>query len=251
MLPVMLFISVLLSLAAVLASAPAAADQQLFLNSLIARFQSNGIRGYVLFTENGTSTSISTKIFNNADNNETYSWKVYNSGFMIDHNECNVRNNIYLSFDLTSLMGQLEPVKQNLFNVHLNFVTGDHSFIGKSLVLKGSYSGYMSCAIVLPFENKLTYAATFRSEVQGMVYFLQSGSLFSIIASLHHSSPIEKTSFYDWAIIKVSKGSKEQLYDMYHKNEMNRCENLKGDHLLRNVSALMNECQKNNVDNCF
>lgn len=234
-----MFYSSILSFAAVLALVRAGSEHT-FLNSLIARFQSNGIRGYVLFTENGTSTSISTKIFNNADNNETYSWKVYNSGFMIDHSECNVRNNIYLSFDLTSLMGQLEPVKQNLFNVHLNFVTGDHSFIGKSLVLKGSYSGLMSCAIVLPFENKHTYAATFRSEVQGMVYFLQSGSLFSIIASLHHSSPIEKTSFHDWTVAKVVKGPKEQLYDVYHKNEMNKCENLKGNYLLQSVSQQVN-----------
>lgn len=191
----------------------------------------------MLFTENGTSTSISTKIFNNANNNETYIWKVYNSGFMIDHSECNVRNNIYLSFDLTSLMGQLEPVKQNLFNVHLNFVTGEHSFLGKTLVLKGGQSGHMSCAIVLPFENKLTYAAIFRAQVQGQVYFLQSGNLFSIIASLHHSSPIEKTSFHDWTVLQVEPGAKEKLHGLYHRNEMQHCVGLTGHYVLRNVNT--------------
>ncbi|KAI2811849.1 hypothetical protein BLOT_003029 [Blomia tropicalis] len=211
-------------------------EQSTFLNSLIARFQSNGIRGYVLFTENGTSTSISTKIFNNADNNENYSWKMYNSGYMIDNHECNVRNNIYLSFDMTSLMGDLEPVKQNLFNVHLNFVTGEHSFLGKTLVLKGRQSGHMSCAIVLPFENKSTFISTFRGEVQGLVYFLQSGNLFSMISSLHHSSPIEKTSFHDWAILQIptSIRSEELLHQFNHRSVMNNCQGLNGNYLLRN-----------------
>lgn len=214
-----------------LASAEAA-----FLNSLIARFQSNGIRGYVLFTENGTSTSISTKIFS-TQNNETYTWRLYNTGFMIDHRECPPQlNNIYLSFDLNSLIGPLEPVKQNLFNINLNFVTGEHSFLGKTLVLRGSHSGHMACAIVLPFENKLTYWSLFRGEVQGIVYFLQSGSLFSIISSLYHSSPIEKTSLHDWTVLQMPLGPKDQVHDIYHKLQVNRCQGINGNYLLRNVS---------------
>ncbi|XP_075676514.1 uncharacterized protein LOC113797784 [Dermatophagoides pteronyssinus] len=202
-----------------------------FINSLIARFQSNGIRGYVLFTENGTSTSISTKIFDNGSNNETYSWKVYNAGYMIDNTNCNVRNNIYLSFDLTLLMGSIEPIRQNIFNVHLNFVTGEHSFLGKTLVLKGNNSGRMSCAIILPFENKSTFVSNFRTDIHGIVYFLQSGNLFSIVSSLYYLSPLLKTSLYDWSIVRSSSlktsplKNNEKIYDFHYENEMKHCSN--------------------------
>lgn len=215
-------------------------SQQTIVNSLIARFQSNGIRGYVLFTENSTSTSISTKIFNSGFNNETYSWKIYNSGYMIDNNDCNVRNNIYLSFDLTLLMGPLEPVKQNIFNVKLNFVTGQHSFLGKTLVLKGDQSGDMSCAIVLPFENKMIFVSNFRTEVEGIAYFLQSGNMFSIISSLYHSSPLMKTSLHDWAIMRSrTPPASQKVYQYYYENEISMCHNLDGEPLLKSVSLIL------------
>lgn len=216
----------------------------ILINSLIARFQSNGIRGYVLFTENGTSTSISTKIFDNGSNNETFNWKIYNAGYMIDNNVCNVRNNIYLSFDLTLLMGPIEPVRQNLFNVHLNFVTGEHSFLGRTLVLKGNTSGKMSCAIILPFENKSTYFAKFRTTILGIVYFLQSGSMFSIISSLYHQSPMIKTSLYDWEIISFNTAqtkNPQQLYSFYFKNEIINCNSTedKAEIILKSVRKIL------------
>lgn len=143
---------------------------------------------------------------------------------MIDNTECNVRNNIYLSFDLTLLMGSIEPIRQNIFNVHLNFVTGEHSFLGKTLVLKGNESGRMSCAIILPFENKSTYASYFRTNIQGTVYFLHSGTLFSIVSSLNHISPLVKTSLYDWSIVQLAPRNKNvQLYEHYFQNEIDRC----------------------------
>ncbi|KAH7641468.1 hypothetical protein DERF_001308 [Dermatophagoides farinae] len=223
-----------------------------FINSLIARFQSNGIRGYVLFTENGTSTSISTKIFDNGSNNETYSWKVYNAGYMIDNNDCNVRNNIYLSFDLTLLMGSIEPIRQNIFNVHLNFVTGEHSFLGKTLVLKGNDSGRMSCAIILPFENKSTFIAYFRTNIHGIVYFLQSGNLFSIVSSLHHLSPLIKTSLYDWNIVsmidnhrstlKTTMKNDEKNFDSYYKNEIQSCNSS-----MDNLQPLLQSMETNQI----
>ncbi|OTF80399.1 hypothetical protein BLA29_012662 [Euroglyphus maynei] len=37
------------------------------------------------------------------------------------------------NFDLTLLMGSIEPIRQNIFNVQLDFVTGEHSFLGKTL----------------------------------------------------------------------------------------------------------------------
>lgn len=154
---------------------------------------------------------------------------------MIDNNNCNVRNSIYLSFDLTLLMGRLEPVKQNIFNVKLNFVTGEHSFLGKTLVLKGDQSGDMSCAIVLPFENKMIFVSNFRTEVQGLVYFLQSGNLFSIISSLYHASPLTKTSMHDWAVIR-SKPTQTRSKNSQFDNELTSCQNLDANQLLKNVS---------------
>lgn len=134
-------------------------------------------------------------------------------------------------------MGPLEAIKQNLFNVHLNFIDGEHSFLGKTLILKSEQNDNMSCAIILPFENKLTYIANYRSDVQGIVYLLQSGNLFSIISSLYYSSPLEKTSFNDWAIVNTApETSVANTFEAYYRNEINDCANINATYIVHNVS---------------
>ena len=218
-------------------------------NSLIARFQSSGIRGYVLFTENGTSTSITTKIFNNAGNGETYSWKVLNTGFGLEDGhtagagKCSgsaLRNPIYLAFDLAALLGPLVPVKQNLFDVHLNFVSGEHAFIGKTLMLRGDSSGSTACALILPFENKNTSVAHFRFDILGQIFMMQSGNMFSILSALHHSQPLRRTALYEWTILAlkepVTETTEMESYKFFHNMESKRCSSLIGNVILKSVS---------------
>ncbi|KPM05283.1 hypothetical protein QR98_0037440 [Sarcoptes scabiei] len=145
----------------------------ILINSLIARFQSNGIRGYVLFTENGTSTSISTKIFDNGSNNETFNWKIYNAGYMIDNNVCNVRNNIYLN----QINVSSEPSTLNSRSyINLLNVTNLSNLARLFFVLKNGNQP-AACASILQISSRKVVAKFNENHLVGQVMFSQESPI--------------------------------------------------------------------------
>ncbi len=208
--------------------------------SLIANIQSNGLRGYVLFTENEGITTIRAIIVGGSDK-ESYNWKVHSFPMISTDSSCSTlaMSAPMMGFDLTTIFGPLEVGLEKAFSANIRAVTGENSLIGKTLFLRSNQSGKISCATILPFGSKKTFEARFHYPIEGTVYFIQSENMTGLVSSLSYSSDALKPSTNKWTLMAGldADASEESKF----KHEMNKCNAFLGrPFFIDNVRYLIN-----------
>ncbi|XP_067126579.1 uncharacterized protein [Centruroides vittatus] len=188
---------------------------------LVASINSGGLLGNVEFKPHPSGRNLTIRVFlRGGTYGEKFRWKIHEFPAIADTSvPCSQEKVGRLYVDLTPAYGQLSTGK----DISVVSTLKPATILGRTLVLRGSETGRLSCAVIQPNTRVKTYRSRFHNPLGGEVVLRQSSIGTSVLSQLYYVNGTRRDSVHRWALVHTQ--SQDTPETTYH-NEMTQCSNL-------------------------